>query len=297
MSFSKAQTDNVNFGDLELKTGKAKPEDNNLDLNSQANHMHPNSPVIVAPINPGQKPLQPSPQQIQYQAKYSTQPGVQNPLLNDNSSKSSSTHSAINMPRYEESSSSPILGILVVLIAGVVGIFAVVNETQPKLVVSQCLSIKKLGVPITCYESGKVNLASVDNLEVSSDPSGADIYLNNTSTQLKTPAKVSVPKGKPFKLTLSHAGFKQETLNLNDFPLSGKAYVKLTSVPSGTLVVSIVGVEAYWNDVKLYNGQRLSIEANKDIDIVVKSPISGTSVTKSYKVKVNETKEVVLSLR
>ena len=294
MSFSKAQTDDVHFGNLELQAIESKPQGNTVDLNHSSNSN--TSQAITTPMPPGKNGASTSHPQHQTNT-HSTQAGINNPLLKDPNNKSPLTQSSIRIPQREDSSSSPIFGILIILIAGVIGIFAVINETQPKLVVRQCLSIKKLGVPITCYETGKASLASVDNLDVSSDPSGAEIYLNSINTKLKTPAKISVPKGKPFKIALSHPGFRQETLSFNDFPLSGKAHTKLTSVPSGTLVVSIVGVEAYWNDTKLYNGQRLSIEANKDIQILVKSPITGTSVMNTYSVKVNETKEVVLSLR
>ncbi|MCC6138765.1 MAG: serine/threonine protein kinase [Bdellovibrionaceae bacterium] len=298
MTFTSAEAENVNFVDLELKKGQQKPTPSTATAPApQLNDInHSNLTVSQAPAASRNSYVQAP---IPNQPRPNTMAGVPNPLFNDNHSKSTYTHSAIRMPTREEpsSSSSPIMGILVVLIAGMIGIFAVVNETQPKLVMGPCNSIKKIGVPITCFETGTTVNASSDLLDVSSDPQGAQIYLNSAPTSQQTPAKVSIPRGKPFAITLMYPGFKQETLKFNEFPMNNKAYMKLRSIPSGTVVVRIVGGEAYMGNVKVQNGQRISIEANKPITFTAKNALTGASIEKTVTVKVNETKELLLSPR
>lgn len=292
MTFTAAEADNVNFVDLELKKGQKQgtvapqlTDINHSNLTVNQNSVASRNSYVQAPVP--------------NQARPNTMAGVPNPLFNDNLSKSSYTHSAIRVPAREQpSSSSPIMGILVVLIAGVIGIFAVVNETQPKIVAGPCKSLKNFGIPITCFEAGRAGpTASSEKLDVSSDPQGAEIYLNGVSTKLQTPAKVSIPRGQPFNITLMHPGFKQEFLKYNEFPMNAKAYVKLKSIPSGTIVVRIVGGEAFMGNVKINNGQRISVEANKPITFTAKNALTDAVIEKVVTVQVNETKELILSPR
>lgn len=156
---------------------------------------------------------------------------------------------------------------------------------------------------LSCYgdndpaASGQAAHASVDKLNVLSDPSGAQIYLNGSATSQKTPGNISVPRGKPFNVTLVHPGFKQENLRFNDFPMNAKAYVKLKNLPSGAVVIRIVAGEAYMGKVKLHDGQRISLEAGKPTVFTAKNVITGQSTETSVTVRVNETKELVLSPR
>lgn len=303
MTFTAAETDNVNFVDLELKKQQKKEgsgslpqsvelSSSNLQVNAAAG---PRNNYVQAPVPQAIRPL--------------TMPGVPNPLFNDNASKpnynvagtGAGTHSSIRVPtRTESTSSSPIIGIFVILLAGVVGIFAVINETQPKLVAGPCHSIKKLGLSmLSCYTgpAGQAAYASVDTLNVVSDPSGAQIYLNGTTTGQHTPSAISIPRGKPFTVTLVHPGFKQENLRYNEFPMNAKAYVKLKNLPSGVVVIRIVAGEAYMGKVKLHDGQKISLEAGKPTVFTAKNVITGQSTETSVSVKVNETRELVLSPR
>lgn len=303
MTFTSAEAENVNFVDLELKkgvtsqkkefthTGTGQGDSNHQVLTVNKSH-GPSNNYVQAPI-----PVQ---------NRTNTMTGMPNPLFNDNQSKPAysqnhtNTHSAIRMPpREEPSSSSPVLGIFIVLLAGVVGLFAVVNETQPKLVMGPCKAIKKLGVPIGCFGDNKGTsgpVASVEKLKVTSDPSGAEIYVNGQAVKLQTPAEVTI-KEKPFVITLMYPGFKQESMKFKEFPMNSKAYFKLKSTPSGTIVIRIVGGEAFMGNVKLQNGQRISVEANKPITFKARNPLNKVEIEKTVTVQVNETQEVLLSPR
>lgn len=307
MTFTSAETENVNFVDLELKKGQQKKDGANPQMVELS---HSNLTVNTSPGPRNTYVQAPIPHT---NVRPNTMTGVPNPLYTEKpnpyattnpSMNSTGTHSSIRMPAPEPSSSSPIIGIFVILLAGVVGTFAVINETQPKLVAGPCQSIKRMGVSmLSCHgdkdisTSGQAAHASVDTLSVISDPSGAQIYLNGTTTGTQTPGNISVPRGKPFTVTLVHPGFKQENLRYNEFPMNAKAYVKLKNLPSGVVVIRIVAGEAYMGKVKLHDGQRLSLEAGKPTVFTAKNVITGQSTETSVIVKVNETKELVLSPR
>jgi eukaryotic-like serine/threonine-protein kinase len=290
MTFSKHETENVSFVDLELKTGQqnAAPQLGDVshsNLSVSQNHS-PRNAYVQAPV-----PHSPRP---------NTMTGVPNPF-NDNFSKSTSTHTSLRIPAREETSSSPLLGILIVLIAGFIGVFAVINETQPKLVAGPCNSLKNAGIPISCFTQGSTVIAAKDavgpRLRVTSDPSGAYIYLNNQPTNMQTPSEVPIEAGKGFIITVASAGYRQESQRFNQIPANNTAYFKLKSVPSGTITVRIVAGEAYMGNVKLTNGQRFSVEADKPVTFKAKNVLTGASVEQTVTVKANEHREVLLSPR
>lgn len=304
MTFNKTQTESFSSGNLDFLNNKTQntniPEANDantshLTLTSKIAHRLSNLQNSTQTNASSNIQIKSQPQVSDLKHNFNNIPLKQ--TSNETLNKSYNTNSSIRIPQNTAPTSSPILGIVIVLIAGIVGIFAVINETQPKMVASQCQSIKKMGVPINCYEIGTVANASVDTLSVLSEPPGAKIYLNNVPTPLQTPAKIPIPRGKPFKIGLSLNGYRNEMLYFKDFPINSQAYQKLTSIPSGKITVRIVGGEAYLDGVKLQNGQEIAVEANKELKFITKSPITGTTVEKRVTVKVNESKEILLSPR
>lgn len=278
MTFSKRESENINFVDLELQKGGGINEGSQPHLTiSQPAFMRQN-PATMA----GSKPR---------------------PLAGDRSAEGmnkSYTNSKIKVPTaHEEESSSAWLGILIVAIAGVVGLFAVVNETQPKLVASQCQMVKGWGVPLNCYEApNKTLTASKDKentLLVTSEPEGAAIYLNAQPTGLKTPANLHIDDQKSFAISVSLGGYKNETQRFPKFPLNTNVFFRLSSIPSGTVIIKVIGGEATLNGQKVTNGQRMLVEARRPLKFKVYSPLTKAERETVISVQANETKEVILS--
>jgi serine/threonine-protein kinase len=207
--------------------------------------------------------------------------------------------------RVEQStdSSSSLFGVLFIAFALIIGGFAFVNQYQPKLVANQCLQLKDVGLPISCYQdskaaSGQSVLASKNPLlKITSEPIGANIYINSQPTNQVTPAEVEVNGDKQFVVSLSMGGYKPESRRFNGLPPGNFVSFKLKSIPSGSIIVRIVGVEAYLGAQKLRNGEKIVVDADTDVVFKTVNPISGASKQVTVKVQVNETKEVILSPR
>ncbi|MCB9072932.1 MAG: serine/threonine protein kinase [Bdellovibrionaceae bacterium] len=284
MTFSSHDAEKVSFSELSLQKKEEGPPDleegnlPKLSTNNSAQKLYTTPPPTVR-----------------------SQTFVGTPNTNSEHTPFQHTQTSFRVPQQEETQSSPLLGIAIVLFAGLIGIFAVVNETQPKLVAGPCNSLKNIGVPIGCYTQGTTLNASTDakttSMRVASDPSGAYIYLNNSPTNQRTPADIPVEIGKPFVLTIASAGYRTESQKFQQAPPTGTAYFKLTSVPSGTISVRIVGGEAFMGKTKLSNGQQFSVEANKPIVFTARNPLNGKEVEQTVTVKPNEHREVILSPR
>lgn len=209
------------------------------------------------------------------------------------------THTGINIPE-EKTSSSSFFGFLAVILAGLVGAFALVNETQPKLVALPCYTIKDFGVPITCYQA-QTNSSPIASksavMKVTSEPEGAYIFIDSKLTSFRTPADVPVDASKPFLISVSMEGYKGKGKRFNTFPSKNEVYFKLESVPTGWITVQVVGGEAFYGDQKLKNGQKFPVEANKPILLKAKNPITHAEVEKEVTVKEGESKTVLLSPR
>ncbi len=217
------------------------------------------------------------------------------------SNTSPSTKSPLKVNYENTSNTSSLFGALVLMVAIAVGGFGVINEVRPYLVSTPCNQLKSLGVPLHCYQdgAGKSLLASKAQplLKVTSDPIGAHIYINSKPTNMMTPAEVEVDSSKPFVLSLSLGGYQNEVRRYNGLPPGNFVSFKLTSIPSGAIVVRVVGGEAFLGTRKLRNGEKLVVDANKEIVLTTVIPISGTSKETRVMVNINETKEVILSPR
>ena len=208
---------------------------------------------------------------------------------------------AVKVQYQSHGNSSSLFGALVLMIAIGIGGFGVINEMRPYLVAKPCSQLKSLGVPLQCYQegTGQSQLASKSYplLKVTSDPIGAHIYINSKPTNQMTPAEVEMDGNKPFLLSLSLGGYQNEARRYNGLPPGNFISFKLTSIPSGSIVVRVVGGEAFLGTRKLRNGEKLVVDANKEIILTTVNPISGTSKKTRVTVDINETKEVILSPR
>jgi hypothetical protein len=201
-----------------------------------------------------------------------------------------------------DSNTSSIMGAVTIMLAIVIAGFGAINEFRPHLVAKPCVQLKSIGLPLDCYQeasaSGQALLASKNPvLKVTSDPIGAHIYVNSQPTNQMTPAEVEVDDRKPFTISLSMSGYKNENRRFNGLPPGNFASFKLVSIPSGAIIVRVVGGEAFMGAQKLRNGEKLVVDANKEIVLRAVNPISGTSKETRVIVNINETKEVILSPR
>ncbi len=211
------------------------------------------------------------------------------------------TGSGIKVQYAPENNSSTLFGAIFLMFAIGIGGFGVINEMRPYLVAKPCAQLQSIGFPLTCHQegAGQSQMASKIQpiLKVTSDPIGAHIYINNKATNQMTPAEVELDGSKPFTLSLSLGGYKSESRHYNGLPPGNFLSLKLTSIPSGSIVVRVVGGEAFLGKRKLRNGEKLVVDANKEVVLTTVNPISGTSKETRVKVDINETKEVILSPR
>ena len=283
MTFSKNTTEKMNFDDLKIER---------LGIATQ--------PAIPAPNN--------SPSQLgelsQSHLSVSKSPnfsGLGTSAARQAANTSPGTASAVKVQYATQSNKSSIFGALVVMMAIAIGGFGVVNEMRPYLVAKQCAQLKSIGLPLQCFQEGngqsQIASKSYPLLKVTSDPIGAHIFINSKPTNQMTPAEVEVDGSKPFMLSLSLGGYQSETRRYNGLPPGNFLSFKLTSIPSGSIVVRVVGGEAFLGPRKLRNGEKLVVDANKEIVLTTVNPISGTSKETRVFVNINETKEVFLSPR
>jgi eukaryotic-like serine/threonine-protein kinase len=216
--------------------------------------------------------------------------------------KPANYNTSIRVERPTDSSSS-IFGLLFLAFALIIGGFAGVNQFEPKLVANQCVQLKNIGLPLSCYQdvkgtTGQTVLASKNPLlKITSEPIGAHIYVNSQPTHQITPAEVEVSSDKPFLVSLSMGGYKSESRRFNGLPPGNFISFKLKSIPSGSIIVRIVGVEAYLGAQKLRNGEKVVVDADTDIVFKTVNPVSGATKQVTVKVQVNETREVIFSPR
>ena len=257
----------MNFVDLELK----KVGEFNIPIEGS----HPNltlsqnglRPSTITTTNSPKQPL-PSPPPIYRQPINSSE-------LTKSYGGGPKTATGIRIPPpQQDESSSPWLGIGIVMIAGLIGVFGLLNETQPRLVAEQCLMVKKFVSFMNCYESQR--MASSDpalpKLKITTDPAGAAIFINSKPTGMKTPGEIEIDSGKPFTVSVALGGYRYETQKFATVPLKNSIYFKMTSVPSGVINVRIIGGKGYLNGQELSDGQRLTVEAGKAIQFKVINP-------------------------
>jgi serine/threonine-protein kinase len=289
MTYSKGESEKMNFVDLELKKS---------EFNMPAEGSHPNltlsQSAYRAPITTATAPKQPVPM---------PPPTFRQPMGPGGEltrSHGGSTHTGIRVPTpQDDTTSSPWLGIFIVLIAGAIGVFGLVNETNPRLVSSQCHTVKKFVSFLNCYEGGQRTEASnmPPKLKITSDPAGATIYINNRPSGLKTPSEIDADSTKAFSISVALGGYRTETQKFTSIPLTHTVYFKLSSVPSGVLNVRVIGGKAYMGSQEVVDGQRLTVEAGKTVTFKLVNPFDNSERTQSFVVKPNETKDVVLSPR
>lgn len=283
MTFSKNTTEKMNFDDLKIER---------LGIATQ--------PAIVTQVPP--------PSQLgelsQSHLSVSKNPNFAN--LGSNATQQAANAAtgsgkSVKIQYQPQGNSSSLFGALVLMIAIGIGGFGLINEMRPYLVAKQCSQLKSMGLPLQCFQegTGQSQLASKSHplLKVTSDPIGAHIYINSKPTNQMTPAEVEVDGSKPFLLSLSLGGYQNETRRYNGLPPGNFLSFKLTSIPSGSIVVRVVGGEAFLGTRKLRNGEKLVVDANKEIVLTTVNPISGTSKETRVMVNINETKEVILSPR
>lgn len=278
MTYSKNTTEKMNFEDLEIKKiGQQPTVPSNMSQLGEISQSHlsvSQSPHFSGLGSVAQRPL-------------------------PTTANSQSNHRIQNIP---SSNASSVFGALFLAIAILVGGFGAINEFRPHLVAGPCAQLKSLGVPLSCYQgaktAGQTMLASkIPKLKVTSDPIGAHIYVNSLPTNQMTPAEVEINTDKPFTVSVSMNGYRSETRRFTGLPPGNFLSYKLTSIPSGAIIVRIVGGEAYMGTQKLRNGEKLVVDADKEIILKSVNPLSGTSKETSVMVHVNETKEVILSPR
>jgi len=283
VTYSKGESEKMNFVDLELKkvgefslpTDGSQP---NLTLSQQGKN----------PISTATTPKHPSPSPSAFRT----------PEMTKSYGGGSSTGIRVPTP-HESSGSSPLLGILFVVMAGVVGVFALLNETQPRLVAHQCAMVKKYVSIMNCYETSNATrqTSSSPKLKITSDPSGAAIFINSQPTGLKTPGEIEMDSAKPFSISLSLGGYRSETQKFSAMPIKNNVYFKLSSVPSGTINVRVIGGKGYLNGQEISDGQRLTVEANKALQFKMVNPFDNSEKVTTVTVKPNETRDVILSPR
>ena len=282
MTFSKNTTEKMNFDDLKIER---------LGIATQ--------PAIITQVNPSPQLGELS----QSHLSVSKNPNFAN--LGTNATRQAAntpgSKKSIKIDYAAQGNSSSIFGGLVLMMAIGIGGFGVINEMRPYLVAKQCSQLKSMGLPLQCFQegTGQSQLASKTQplLKVTSDPIGAHIYINSKPTNQMTPAEVEVDGSKPFLLSLSLGGYQNESRRYNGLPPGNFLSFKLTSIPSGSIVVRVVGGEAFLGTRKLRNGEKLVVDANKEIVLTTVNPISGTSKETRVMVNINETKEVILSPR
>ncbi|MBY0383682.1 PEGA domain-containing protein, partial [bacterium] len=289
MTYSKNTTEKMNFEDLEIKKVSLQLGNNTTTTTSMPQLGEISQSHLSVSKSPNFSGLGSvaRPQAANIPANKSTG----SPLPRQQNISDSSSHA------------SSIIGAFTIVLAMVLAGFGAINEYRPYLVAKPCVQLKAIGLPLNCYQesssaSGQALLASKNPiLKVTSDPIGAHIYINSQPTNQMTPAEVEVDDRKPFTVSLSMGGYKNESRRFNGLPPGNFASFKLVSIPSGAIIVRVVGGEAYMGSQKLRNGEKLVVDANKEIVLRAVNPISGTSKETRVIVNINETKEVILSPR
>lgn len=226
-------------------------------------------------------------------------PAPSRTLRNDGHTKSTNTkvrHSTVQ----QDSSSSPlfsVIGFLAIALAVVVGGFALLNETKPQMVAGQCLTLKTMGLPLSCFEESQTRLSSTTpKLKITSDPDGAWIFIDGKSTGQRTPADVEVG-AKNFVLAVTMPGYKAISQRYDSFPVNNNVHFKLSSTPTGWVVVRVVLGEVFYNGQKIQNNSRVPLEADKPAVFKAVNPLTNAKEEKVITVKANENKEVVFAPR
>jgi eukaryotic-like serine/threonine-protein kinase len=283
MTYSKNSTEKMNFDDLKIER---------LGIATQ--------PAIPASNNAAPQLGELS----QSHLSVSKNPNFSNlgtPSKRQIPAASAGTGSIAKVHEVASTNTSSMFGAMVLMIALGIGGFGVLNEMHPSLVAKPCTGLKSLGLPLSCHQegSGQTQLASktLPLLKVTSDPIGAHIYINSKPTNQMTPAEVEVDGSKPFVLSLTLGGYQNETRRYNGLPPGNFISFKLTSIPSGAIIVRVVGGEAFLGSRKLRNGEKLVVDAKKEIVLTTVNPLSGVRKETRISVDINETKEVILSPR
>ncbi len=285
MTYSKNATDKMNFDDLEVKRGGLGPHTQGVTLSQ------------LGEISQSHLSVNKSPNFTGLGSPTTTQ------TVNYTNPPPSTTGKGSHTAQVDASPVASFLGAFFVIIALAVGSFALFNQFQPKMVVSACTQIQSYGIPVQCYQEakivGKTLLASKSSprLRITSEPLGAQIFLNSQNTKLVTPAEVELHSSKPFMVSLALNGYQSETRRFNGLPPGNFVSFKLASIPSGAIIVRTVGVEAFYGSRKLRNGEKIVIDADVDTMIKTVNPISGVVKEVPVRVQVNETKELILSPR
>lgn len=196
----------------------------------------------------------------------------------------------------DRKSGSPIGALFLLFFSILITGFAMTNHLRPQMVAKPCRLLKAQGLPLQCYQGANSSVASKEaTIMVTSKPSGAFVFLNSKLTGQQTPAQVKVDPSKPFLVSVSLGGYKGKGRQFKELPKDQKTHFNLASVPTGWIVVRVVGGQAFYEGKAVKNGEKIAVEANKLITLKAKNPVTNKQVTQNVMVQEGETQSVLLA--
>ena len=188
--------------------------------------------------------------------------------------------------------------ILVLAVAGFLGYKNLYAPTKKREIARKAEQAKQI-------ESGNIEMAATAStrLSVSSEPTGAKIFIDGESTNQFTPAIVTVTSNKPVTITLIKEGFYkyQQTKTLT---AASTLSAKLIPTPAMGYLNIIVrnGGESpaiFINGVRL-NEQlpivEYAVPANQELEVEAKNPFTNSMDKAKVKVMTNKVQTVELIL-
>lgn len=148
------------------------------------------------------------------------------------------------------------------------------------------------------------DLRATEPLIVNSLPSGAEIYLNGTSTGKSTPSRIDVPANNPFTVTLKLNRFLDYTKSNVTVQTTGRsltatlqkamvAYVDIDVKPPINVKVTVNGRSLADESLPI---TRYAVPAGTPITVRAENPIAGTSAEETVNLKEDQRYKIILQL-
>jgi serine/threonine protein kinase len=189
-----------------------------------------------------------------------------------------------------------------ILVLGIVGFLGYKNfystPTKKREIARKAEQAKQM-------ESGDIEMAATAStrLSVSSEPSGAKIFIDGLSTNQFTPAIVTVTSNKEITITLIKEGFYKHQQKKT---LTSASSLKATLLPTPAMgYVNIIVRNGGESPAIFINGVRLNeklpiveyaVPANQDLEIEAKNPFTNSMDKAKVKVMTNKIQTVELIL-
>lgn len=222
-------------------------------------------------------------------------------LTYTNHGSKSSFNKSYNQPAKSSSAMDALPKIALILVLGVVGFLGYKNLYSP----TKKREIARKAEQAKQVDSGNIEMAATAStrLSVSSDPTGAKIFIDGVSTNQFTPAIVTVTSNKEVTITLIKEGFYKYQQKQT---LSAASTLSAKLIPTPAMgYLNIIVRNGGESPAIFINGVRLNerlpiteyaVPANQELEIEAKNPFTNSMDKTKVKVMTNKIQTVELIL-